>query len=221
MYDAGLMNSVSAQHTKSNMVKGSPFYLVTGAGNNGLLTIEIDEGTKNKQTIVLTKLHDHPTPTTTGQQILLISASTGGPQKPPNVALLIRKRWGCKDTTPPQGKGNCENIYASTYLHQRLTRDMGLEGMELEGKSLNTLGNEGVDGYEYLSRAYTSRFLTSEMIANMPKTQVCVHGSAACNCGSRGSVKPSKNTTDENEESGSGGEEVGVNLEEAHLNNDE
>lgn len=215
----------SAKHTKSNEEKGSQFHLVTGAGNNGEMTYVIDEGTKKEQTIVLTKLHDHPTPTKKGQQILLISASTGGPKKP-NVSLLILKRWGSTMKKSKSQKSKSENTTASTYLHTRLTSRMGLESMELGGKSLNTLGNEGVDGYEYLSRAYTSPFLTSDMIANMPKTQICVHGSAACKCRKQksGSVKSSKNTTDENdenEESGSGGEEVGVNMEEAHLKNDE
>ena len=211
-----------------NEDSGSQFWKLV---SDGELTMVANEGKENEHPAVLARVLPHPDPTIAlrGQLALFFSESKGGidsitNKEKVNVATLALLAIG-SNVNLSLREMKSENTAASYELHNRLTVMMGMVPVQIEGESINAMGNEGIDGYEHHGRAYTSPFLTSEMIKNMPKTQVCVHGSDSCNCGGRGSgtTKSSKKNINENEEGefGFGGEDVGFNLEEEHLRDDD
>ena len=237
-FEEGRHKTTSAIRQKVNEVSGSQFWKITGGNDDGELTMVADEGTKNERNVVLAQVLPHPDPIIArkGQLALFFSESKGGidpitNNEKVNVATLALLATGSNVNLSLYAATNqftSENTAASSYLDGRLTKDMGMVPVQFKGESINAMGNEGVGGYEHHGRAYTSPFLTSEMIKNMPKTQMCVHGSAVeCNCGSSkrgsGTTKSSKKNINENEEGefGFGGEDVGFNLEEEHLRDDD
>ena len=237
-FEEGRHKTTSAIRQKVNEVSGSQFWKITGGNDDGELTMVADEGTKNERKVVLAQVLPHPDPIIArkGQLALFFSESKGGidpitNNEKVNVATLALLATGSNvnlSSYAASHRMNSENTAASRYLHSRLTWGMGMVPVQIEGESINAMGNDGIDGYEHHGRAYTSPFFTSEMIKNMPKTQLCVHGSnIACDCGSSGTnnsrAKSSKKNINENEEGefGFGGEDVGFNLEEEHLRDDD
>ena len=237
----GRHRTPAAIHQQVNKDSGSQFWKVTGGNDNGKLTMVAKEGKENEHPAVLARVLPHPDPALarTGQMALFFYESKGGidpitNKEKVNVATLSLLAIGSNVNLSSYVTGSdgdscaSENTAASRYLNHRLTVMMGMVPVQFKGESINTTGIEGVDGYEHFGRAYTSPFFTSEMIKNMPKTQVCVHGSnIACTCANSnrgsGATKSSKNNTDKNEEGefGLGGEDVGFNPEEEHLRDDD
>ena len=238
----GRHRTPAAIHQQANEDLGSQFWKLV---SDGELTMVAKEGKENEHPAVLARVLPHPDPALAlrGQLALFFSESKGGidpitNKEKVNVATLSLLAIGSNvnlssyvtgsDVNLSSMKMKSENTVASCYLHHRLTVMMGMVPVQFEGESINAMGKDGIDGYEHHGRAYTSPFFTSEMIKNMTKTQLCVHGSnIACTCGSStrgsGATKSSKNNTDKNEEGefGLGGEDVGFNPEEEHLRDDD
>ena len=202
-----------------NEDSGSQFWKLV---SDGELTMVANEGKENEHPAVLARVLPHPDPTIAlrGQLALFLSESKGGidpitNKEKVNVATLALLAIG-SNVNLSLREMKSENTAASYELHNRLTVMMGMVPVQIEGESINAMGNDGIDGYEHHGRAYTSPFFTSEMIKNMPKTQLCVHGSnIACDCAGRksGTTKSSKKNNSR--------EDVGSNLEEEHLMRDE